>query len=79
MTVAVPLERQLPLPRSNVSVKDGATHAKGPYLLAITRLEIDDESQVLSVVLGVEGSATRIDFDLNGLLHQNEEAKKLDE
>lgn len=41
-------------------------HIGGPYLLAITRLDIDDAGRSLQIALGTEQSATTLAFAFNG-------------
>lgn len=64
LKVAVPLERQLKLPQVNARAGAGGVHAEGPHLLAITGLEVDNAGRRLKVVLGMDDSATGLEFAL---------------
>jgi hypothetical protein len=72
LELAVPLERQLTLPRTNFRAMKRknagqeveGVKASGTYLLAITRLEVDNDEKLLRVVMGMEDSATSLEFVL---------------
>ena len=67
LVLAVPLERQLTPPQTTVRIKNvrfkgESRHASGPYLLAITVLDVDEDEQKLKITLGMEGAAMRLEF-----------------
>lgn len=64
--LAVPFKGELRLPETNAATFDGKTAARGPYLLGVTQLHI--ENSVLEVTLGVEGSSAGVSFDLKAAL-----------
>jgi hypothetical protein len=61
----VPFEGEFPLPTQNVSTVEDTTQAMGPYLLAVTYLQLDGEQ--LEIVLGRKGSAVGLVFDVKTL------------
>ena len=61
----VPFEGEFPLPTENVSTVEDTTEAMGPYLLAVTYLQLDGER--LEIVLGQKGSAIGLTFDVKSL------------
>jgi hypothetical protein len=61
----VPFEGEFPLPTQNVSKFDDTTEAMGPYLLAVTYLQLDGGR--LAIVLGQKDSAIGLAFDVKSL------------
>jgi hypothetical protein len=67
----VPYQGEFPIPESNFSQSTSVDEkeiieTRGPYLLAITRLEI--EGKYLRITLGMENCARNLEFEIDELL-----------
>jgi hypothetical protein len=69
LLLAVPFKGKAPKPESNFSGSNAGITTHGPYLLGVTGLEV--EGQVLRIVLGMEGSATGVEFAIHPLLAES--------
>lgn len=67
LELAVPLEKQIGLPKTKVSKIDGGWHALGPWLMTITGLETDGAGTTLKVVFGLADSSASLEFKLSEL------------
>jgi hypothetical protein len=65
LELAVPLEKRMVKPSTNVSRIDGRLHVDGPWLMAITGLEVDDAERTLRIVAGLKNSSASLEFRLS--------------